>query len=166
MKRNSYMIGGGVLVLLIVIIVIILPQKPQPTFDGPVNQGPAFTKEGDLVFISKTNRDTISKLDIEIVDKDHEIESGLMYRKSMPENAGMLFIFDRMEPRSFWMKNTIIPLDIIFIDDFYQIVTIQANTVPQSERSIPSNKPAQYVLEVNGGYCQKNGIGEGGLVGF
>ncbi|MCB0540942.1 MAG: DUF192 domain-containing protein, partial [Bacteroidetes bacterium] len=61
---------------------------------------------------------------------------------------------------------TIIPLDIIFIDDFYQIVTIQANTVPQSERSIPSNKPAQYVLEVNGGYCQKNGIGEGDLVGF
>ena len=91
---------------------------------------------------------------------------GLMYRQNLPENAGMLFIFTNEEPRSFWMKNTYISLDIIYINSKKEIVSIQKYTQPRSTYSIPSEKPAMYVLEVNAGFTDKYGIHPGDKIDF
>jgi uncharacterized membrane protein (UPF0127 family) len=109
-----------------------------------------FKKEGEA-YLTKTNGDTISRLEIEIADDPYQRETGLMYRKSLGENRGMLFIFENEAQRGFYMKNTHIPLDLIFLDANFRIVSISKNATPQSLQTIPSNEPAQYVLEVNAG---------------
>jgi uncharacterized protein len=120
----------------------------------------SFVKQGDLSFTdAKDNFKT--KINIEIADNDDKRTTGLMFRDKMDENQGMLFIFDSESPQAFWMKNTILPLDIIFVNSKMQIVKIQKNAEPYSEKSLPSEKPAQYVVEVNAGYCDKLGVKEG-----
>jgi len=125
---------------------------------------PQFRKDGELSFLSSDRKDTLQKIDIEIVKDETAIQQGLMYRKSMDENKGMLFVMPQMGPQSFWMKNTYIPLDIIFINRNRQIVTIQKNTTPFSEKSLPSSQNAQFIIEVNAGYCDKYGIKKGDYV--
>jgi len=125
------------------------PHKPATKTPEYVQTDPKFTHEADMV-ISRGN-DTLKSLEIEIVDEEYGIKRGMMFRKQMEENRGMLFIFPDVQMRSFWMRNTIIPLDIIFVAEDRSIVTIQKNTKPFSETSIPSSAPAKYVLEVNAG---------------
>ncbi len=127
---------------------------------------PEFRKEGELEFRKTDGKTQIRKIDIEIADNDRERELGLMYRKSMDDVKGMLFIFDVEEPQSFWMKNTIIPLDIIYVNSAMEIVKIHKNTTPFSESSIPSGKPATYVVEVAGGFTDRYGIAEGDKILF
>ena len=125
----------------------------------------SFVKEGDLSFTnSKDNY--ITRINIEIADNDERRTTGLMFRDKMEESQGMLFIFDSETPQAFWMKNTIIPLDIIFVNSKMEIVKIQRNAEPYSEKSLPSEKPAQYVVEVNAGYCDKLGIKEGDKIAW
>jgi uncharacterized protein len=127
--------------------------------------GPSFRKDGKLTLTPANNSRQIS-LDIEIADNDNERMQGLMYRQSMQENEGMLFIFPNEEPRSFWMKNTYISLDIIYINSQKEIVSIQKYTQPKSTYSIPSERPAMFVLEVNAGFTDKNGINAGDKIEF
>ena len=103
---------------------------------------------------------------IEIADTPEKRSFGLMYRKDLPESHGMLFLFPREEPLSFWMKNTPLPLDIIFISSSRTIVSIAQHTTPFSEHPIPSGAPAQFVLEVNGGFCQRHHIVVGDQMDF
>jgi len=117
-----------------------------------------FIREGILTFHDKSTKKIITQIDIEIADNPDKIGTGLMYRRSLPDKAGVLFIFKRPQPLSFWMKNTYIPLDIIFVDENMQIVTIYKNTKPLSEDSIPSYRDSLYVIEVNAGFCDKYGI--------
>ena len=166
MRKKPIIIAGGILILISLIIINFIPRNPQPKIEGPSMKGPIFRKDSELAFISRANNDTIQQIDIEIAETENAITTGLMHRQEMPIQAGMLFIFQRAELRSFWMKNTLIPLDIIYIDEFQQIVSIQRNTVPLSEKSVPSNKPAKYVLEMNGGYCDQFGVKEGDFVDF
>jgi uncharacterized membrane protein (UPF0127 family) len=88
---------------------------------------------------------------VEMARNDSEREKGLMYRRFMPADRGMLFDFKREEPVTFWMKNTYIPLDMIFISKTGTVTSIAANAEPLSERLIPSGGPCYGVLEVNGG---------------
>jgi uncharacterized membrane protein (UPF0127 family) len=118
-----------------------------------------FQKQGLLIF-SDAKDNTISKLDIEIADNEDKRNTGLMYRDKMDENQGMLFLFQVEEQQAFWMKNTILPLDIIFVNAKREVVSIQKNAEPYSEKSLPSFKPARYVVEVNAGYTDKYGIKE------
>ena len=100
------------------------------------------------------------KFEIEIARTSEEHQKGLMFRESMPENHGMLFIFDGEQEREFWMKNTLIPLDMLFIGKDMKVVEIKAD-VPQCITDpcpIYKSKPAKYVLEINGGAAEKNGI--------
>ena len=120
---------------------------------------PPFKKEGELTFLKSQE-----KLTIEIADNDAETTQGLMFRRSMPDSCGMIFVMKENEPHSFWMKNTYIPLDIIFLDESKKIVTIQANTTPFSEAEVPSYENAKFVLEVNAGYCKRKGIEKGDVV--
>ncbi|WP_299519183.1 DUF192 domain-containing protein [Winogradskyella sp.] len=111
----------------------------------------SFKKEGVLQ-LKKTNSDSIIKtLDIEIADNEYETQTGLMYRTELATNQGMLFIFPNVQMRSFYMKNTKIPLDIIYIDEDKKIVSFQKNAKPLDESSLPSEFPAKYVLEINAG---------------
>lgn len=118
-----------------------------------------FQKEGELTFNSAENN-FISKIDIEIADDEESRATGLMFRDKMDQSEGMLFVFPNEELQSFWMKNTILPLDIIFVNSKMEIVKIQKNAEPYSKESLPSVKPAQYVVEVNAGYCDKLRIKE------
>ena len=110
-----------------------------------------FTKEGELTLLKSTTNSTKVIIDIEIADTEYETQTGLMNRVSMQNNQGMLFIFPDSQPRSFYMKNTLISLDIIYIDDQMKIVSFQKNAKPMDESSLPSGTPAKYVLEINGG---------------
>lgn len=110
-----------------------------------------FKKEGELI-LKKAKTDSIIKsIDIEIADDAYQTQTGLMYRDSMEDNQGMLFVFPEAELHTFYMKNTKIALDIIYIDADKKIVNIQKNAKPFSENSLPSSAPAQYVLEINAG---------------
>jgi len=101
---------------------------------------------------------------IEIVDNDASRERGLMDRRYMAAGHGMLFEFDREAPVSFWMKNTYIPLDMIFIAPSGVVTHIVANAEPLSERVIPSGGPCIAVLEVNGGTAASIGLKVGDKV--
>lgn len=123
-----------------------------------------FTPEGELTIYQ--GETPIKRLEIEFAENEPERELGLMYRSSMEENRGMLFVFPNEEPRYFYMKNTQIPLDIIYINADKQIVSIIENTTPYDETSLPSQKAAQYVLEVNAGMANKWGIKIGDTIQF
>jgi uncharacterized membrane protein (UPF0127 family) len=95
-----------------------------------------------------------------VVTRSDEMARGLMYRRSLGKDSGMLFIFQREEPQSFWMKNTLIPLDMIFISRNLVIVDI-TTMQPCITNPCPdytSRQPAQYVLEVNAGFCRNHHI--------
>ena len=89
--------------------------------------------------------------DVEVALSKDQQEQGLMFRTSLPEQTGMLFVFKNVRKRSFWMKNTYIPLDIVFLDENGEIVGIHLNAKPESEESIESPAPAQYVIELDAG---------------
>ena len=101
---------------------------------------------------------------VEIADTQQKQALGLMFRDSMPADEGMIFLFPNEAPRSFWMKNTRIPLDIMYFDKDLKMVSISANTPPcRVSRcpSYPSSKPAMYVLELNAGTASELGVGPG-----
>lgn len=123
---------------------------------------PKFRHDANLVVMKgNEGNDTLKTLEVEVVNNERGITTGLMFRKSMAENRGMLFIFPNVEMRSFWMRNTHISLDIVFIDEKKRIVNIQPYTTPLSDASVPSTGPAKYVLEVNAGVAEKYGWKEG-----
>ena len=99
-------------------------------------------------------------------DDPNERNQGLMNVNSMPQDAGMVFYFDTEEPQSFWMANTPLPLDIMYVNADSVIVSIYKSTVPFSENSLPSGAPAKYVIETNAGYSISNDIKEGMKVRF
>ncbi|PJB17237.1 MAG: hypothetical protein CO117_12470, partial [Flavobacteriaceae bacterium CG_4_9_14_3_um_filter_33_16] len=101
-----------------------------------------------------------------IANNEYEIQTGLMYRNSMKDSQGMLFVFDDARERFFYMKNTKIPLDLIFIGANKNIVSFQKNAKPLDENSLPSNVPAKYVLEINAGLIEKWQIQVGDSLSF
>lgn len=126
----------------------------------------SFKKEGELTLKKMASDSTITTLDIEIADDDYSTQTGLMYRKSMKPNQGMLFIFPDSDYRSFYMKNTEISLDIIYISEDKRIVSIQKNAKPMDETSLPSEAPAKYVLEVNAGLSSTWNLEKGDYIEF
>ncbi len=140
---------------------------PQQTTGNSTTQyGPVFKNEGQLVFLKKGTGQTITVINIQIADNDQERAEGLMWRASMPEDDGMLFIFDEQQILTFWMKNTYIPLDMVFADKTGKIVMIHPDAIPLSEASITSDQPAKYVVEVNGGFCARYGIRDGDTISY
>jgi len=150
------------IILVLSVIGILLSVIP---FGTKTRTGPQFQKEGTLQFISTTGR-SIEKIDIEIADDEITRQQGLMWRRSMKEDQGMLFIMESQKPQSFWMLNTYLPLDIIFVNDQFQIVKIRPNTKPQSLDQVTSVNPALYVVEVNAGFAQERNLKEGDKIQF
>ena len=104
------------------------------------------------------------KFQVEIADDPRERSRGLMFRRQMAKEHGMLFDFGTEEPASFWMENTYIPLDMIFIEADGTIESIAERTTPLSRRSVTSKGPVRYVLEINGGLSDELGIRPGDQV--
>ena len=119
-----------------------------------------FVKNGELTFLSSTE-EYISKIDIEIAEDDNSRRDGLMYRDKMGKDQGMLFIFPLESAQSFWMRYTLISLDILFVNSNNEIVTIHKDAIPFDESQYRSTKPAQFVIEVNAGYTDSLRIKEG-----
>ena len=166
-KPASYIAVAGTIFLIVALIAILTYQpsnKPapisQPTSTTTQAGAYDFVKQGVLQFLSP-KQDFLAAIDIEIAQDDSKRQLGLMYRDKLAENQGMIFVFDGDDTRSFWMKNTVLPLDMIFVNSHNQIVTIHKNTTPYSEQSYTSTKPAQFVVEVNAGYTDRHKISVG-----
>lgn len=141
-------------ILIIALSGIIIYQQYQKTTEK--NTVTVFTVAGPL------------KINIEFAKTQQELETGLSNRASLDENSGMLFIFPDENIRSFWMKDTLIPLDLIFIDKTGQIDEILTMELCPKENlfcpTYDSIKPAEYVLEVNAGFAAKKHITEGDIL--
>ncbi len=121
---------------------------PRPAFDT------ASIKVGDVA------------LTVEIADSADERAYGCMFIPALPDDRGMLFLFPSAEPRSFWMRNTRIALDIAYLSESGRIVTLCKNALPFDERpgTYASSAPARFVLEVAGGWFERHGLHEGSMV--
>jgi len=160
-KKIYYAIGAIVLIAVYVIAFIIPTSTDQATEETEYK----FMKEGSLTFTDSLNN-PITTIDIEIADNDDDRQNGLMYRKSMETNQGMLFIFPLQEMQSFWMRNTLLPLDMIFVNADKKIITIHKNTKILSDQSYASTEPAQYVVEVCAGFSDKYSLKPGDKINW
>ncbi|MCE3255624.1 MAG: hypothetical protein K0R25_1118 [Rickettsiaceae bacterium] len=115
-------------------------------------------KYNNLLQIKNIQSGKINNFFVKIAKTEKDRETGLMWVENLPENCGMIFEFEREQIISMWMKNTKIPLDMIFIDQNGMVVDIKSQTKPESLEIISSNEPAIKVLEINGGLVQKLGI--------
>lgn len=129
-------------------------------------KGPQFRKDGEVWIIKPETTDTIAHFDAEYAISAQDQNYGMMYRKNMDDNMSMLFFRDRLEMQSFWMKNTYVSLDIIYLDEKKRIVSIQKNAEPLNTRSLPSTGPALYVLEIKGGLSDAYGIKQGDIMAY
>ena len=119
---------------------------------------------GDPQTLEIASQTGVHAFAVELAATPEQREHGLMYRRELPEGQGMLFDFERDQEVSFWMRNTYIPLDMIFIRGDGRILRIAENTEPLSERRVPSGGRVRGVLEVIGGTARKLGIAPGDRV--
>lgn len=138
--------------LLVVVFLISCKEESKVTIK---TEEVRFTKEGNLTISKQPTDSLLVELDIEFAETDYETQTGLMYRKGMEDNQGMLFIFPDIAMHSFYMKNTAFPLDIIYIDEHLKIASFQENAQPFNESGLSSKVPIKYVLEVNAGLAEK-----------
>jgi len=129
-----------------------------------VTSGPDLAQAAGQQTIEVVTKNGVHVFAVEIAENDEERARGLMFRTELPEGRGMLFDFHREQEVSFWMKDTPLPLDIIFIRADGTIRRIAANTTPYSLDTIPSGGPVRAVLEVIGGTAKKLGIAPGDKV--
>lgn len=139
-------------------------REGSPDTSGQQN-GRTLSYTASVDFINSEG-DTISTVQVAVADDDESRSEGLMDVFELPRDAGMLFIFEDETPRSFWMANTPLSLDILFVNAEMEIIRIHRNTAPYSQDNILSDGPAKYTIEVNAGYTQRHDIMEGMNVSF
>lgn len=122
-------------------------------------QEPSFQREGRLAFVDVTG-DTLRTIDVDIADSDEERRRGLMGHRSLGYDRGMLFIFDRVDQSGMWMKNTPLPLDIVFVSADSKVINIARRTTPFSEETISPTAPKKYVVEVRAGFANRFNLSE------
>ena len=104
------------------------------------------------------------RLNVEVADSAEERAIGLMHRENMPHNSGMWFIYEKPSTVAFWMRSTLIPLDMIFVDQHGEVQKIHMNARPLDETRIHGGDNIQFVLEVNAGLSERYGLGAGDLI--
>ncbi len=165
MSRPRSVLGGLLAGLPLVLLAVLMQTgfvaaetvSEEPLLDTPLRE------DGHVRFLSSTGQELV-QVTVEIVEDKDERQKGLMFRRGLPPDAGMLFVYEQERLRSFWMKNTYIPLDMIFVNRTGEIVSVVARTQPLSLRSCRSSAPARYVVEVNAGFCEDHGIVIGGTI--
>lgn len=134
-------------------------QRNEEPVETPQGE-PRFRKDSELIFYQRDGT-IITTIDIEIVSDPISLTQGLMHRRALDDNHGMLFIFGTTHNVEMWMKDTYISLDMIFVRDDGTIADIATHTVPFSTDIIRSNVPVKYVIEVNAGFTDRHGIETG-----
>jgi uncharacterized membrane protein (UPF0127 family) len=157
-SRVTTLVMGAIVILSLTMANCQSKKTTTQTNSNDMTTEVKFKKDGELKFLDGKTNKLISKIDIEAALTPDQEQQGLMFRRSMADSLGMLFVFDVEEQQSFWMKNTYIPLDIIYVSAKKEIVSIAADCKPLSEESVPSIGNAKYVVEVNGGYAAKQGL--------
>ena len=158
--------NGKIIFIAVIILVVLTTFLIYQYFEGQDK------KIEKVVFYNGNQK--VSEIFVEIADDDEERAKGLMHRETLAENRGMLFVFLDENPRSFWMKNTLIPLDMIFLDGKKNIVSIAKNAEPCrasgcKTSSCPlysSKEKSRYVIEVNAGFCEEYSINENTEIEF
>lgn len=151
--------------VLIVMICILTACSGKQDKNSPSKQGRQLDFTEEVTFLNESGEE-ISTVKVAVADEPSERNQGLMDVTNLENDEGMLFIFGEEDELSFYMANTPLPLDIIFVNSDSMIVRIHHNTTPFSDRQLPSDAPAQFVVETNGGYCVANDIREGMKVRF
>ncbi len=144
---------------LLSLLVLLLVGSAACTSDDGDRAGddePSFEKEGTLTFLQ--NGTKLKTIDIEIADSDAERQRGLMRHRSLGYDRGMLFIFDDVDESGMWMKNTPLPLDIVFVAPDSQVINIARRTTPFSEETIEPEAPKKFVVEVRAGFANEFGL--------
>lgn len=139
-------------------------EKPKE-LDQTTKQGRALIYERDVTFLNNEGNE-ISTIRAAVADEPEERNQGLMDVTDLPADAGMIFLFPEERERSFYMANTPLSLDILFINADSVIVRVHHNTNPFSNKQLLSGTPAKYVVETNGGYCISHDIREGMKIRF
>jgi uncharacterized membrane protein (UPF0127 family) len=127
--------------------------------DGAQVHPDAGAPTGQVIFEPTGKAD--APVDIWVASTEPEREKGLMYVRGMPDHEGMLFVFEDDSVRTFWMKNTYIPLDMIFVDENKRVVGVVEDAEPMTTTTRTVGKPSRYVVEVNAGWARNHGIAEG-----
>lgn len=146
-------------ILVLLSLLFVLPAQAADKEIMPI----AFVKDRLSI---KTETGKIHKFNIEIADTELKRRQGLMGRPSLKSKSGMLFMFDETTPQEFWMKDTLIPLDILFIDEAGRIETLYERAKPHDLTPISSLKPVKAALEIGGGESARLGIKKGDLVQY
>lgn len=133
---------------------------------NPNYKSPPFRKEGSLTFIDAQAKHSIIEIDVEIADRIGEQNRGLMNRRFLPANGGMLYSYKEAAPKTFTMQNIFLSLDVIFINTDQEITRIVEDRAPLSAASIPSGGKVQYMLLVQGGFCKAFNIRVGDHIEF
>jgi len=156
LNKTNLMIGIAALVFCIVIFMA--SSSGQNPKDRPHFQHSNLT-------ITRSDGKTFP-FSVEVAETQQDQAYGLMFIQSLPENSGMIFPYDPPREIAFWMKNTLIPLDMLFVRPDHTIGRIVANARPQDLTPIPSEEPVSAVIEVNGGVAHKNDLAVGDKVSF
>ncbi|WP_299320729.1 DUF192 domain-containing protein [uncultured Maribacter sp.] len=154
---------SSVIIMVVALLLFSCKEESKKTI---ATQSIDFTNEGDLSIFLNSSDTVKTKFNIEFAETDYETQTGLMYRKGMDSNQGMLFIFPDERVHSFYMKNTEFPLDIIYIKEDLRIASFQENAQPLNETGLTSQVPIKYVLEINGGLAQELGLSIGDSISF
>ena len=124
----------------------------------------AFADACDPSVLDLRDGDSTLRFTVEVADDDAERAQGLMFREAMPKFSGMLFVYDHPQPVAFWMRNTLIPLDMLFFDGSGRLETIKSEALPHDETPVPGGSAIRYVLEINGGLARELGIEPGATI--
>lgn len=163
-KRNHSLLSLLLIAFITVSTIACSSDKPKNT-SNDTNEKRTIAFTDSLAFIS-TDGDTVATISIAIADDQKERAQGLMNYPNLGQNEGMLFIFKKEQPLSFWMANTPISLDIIFVDKNNKIIRIHHSTPPYSQENFRSGEPALYAVETNGGFTIAHDIREGMSIKF
>jgi uncharacterized membrane protein (UPF0127 family) len=153
--------GSRILVILKSALLALFFMSAAPTVSTPVLAQQEAVQFASEPLTIKTAKGATHSFTVELATTEDQREYGLMFRKVMPPDHGMLFVFEKMRDIMMWMENTPLPLDMLFLDADGKITHIQENAVPYSKAIINSGGPVKYVIELNGGIVKKLGLSVG-----
>ncbi len=144
----------------------VAPVRSLPTKPRPQGTPQSTLPKGLVEFEDEAPRAPLLTVKVEVADTDEERQMGLMFREELGADEGMVFLFPDQRIHNFWMRNTLLPLDMFFIDSDWKVVGVVENAEPLTEISRGVDKPSQYVLEVNAGFARRHGFGAGHQLRF
>lgn len=164
MKSFALYLPSALFILALSVLVNACGEKENNS-GQTTNHGLQLDLTSEVSFLNNEGH-VISTVRVAVADEPEERNQGLMDVNEMPADAGMLFIFPDEQKRSFYMANTPLPLDIIFVNSDSTIIRIHHNTTPFNSKLLISGQPAKFVVETNGGYCVTHDIQEGMKIKF